>query len=222
MIVIVHCLAGPKDVKVTRAADLPTAHAWIETLPEDRSAYVADTESTNWVEVMFEAPTKRATFFVDLFNSMGNGENATVNKFADKETAYRRVGLRIIEQAQKSDPVAVPVASVEPPQPSKETKVSDTEQQTEGTKRGGGRRSSLNREATIVWHVNANPMKPGKKNYDRFAARMGSRTVGEALDKGATTGDLIYDHEHGYLQIAGQPGFASKKKEPKADAAAAA
>ena len=67
------------------------------------------------------------------------------------------------------------------------------------------RRRRLADDARITWLRDDNPMTPGRKNYDRYAARMGCGTVGEALKAGSSIGDIVYDHEHRYIEVEGLP-----------------
>lgn len=67
------------------------------------------------------------------------------------------------------------------------------------------RRRRLADEAKITWLVTENPMQQGRKNHDRFAKRLGARTIGEALATGSMIGDLVYDHEHRHIEVEGLP-----------------
>ena len=67
------------------------------------------------------------------------------------------------------------------------------------------RRRRLDDAAKITWLVDKNPMQQGKKNFERFAKRMGAKTVAEALATGSSIGDLVYDHAHKFIVIEGLP-----------------
>lgn len=73
--------------------------------------------------------------------------------------------------------------------------------------------------AVISLKVEGNPKRAGSKAYDRFALYRDGMTVGEALNAGITTPDLVYDSKHGFVAIEGyDPGeiVQPKVREPKA------
>lgn len=73
-------------------------------------------------------------------------------------------------------------------------------------------------DAVITLKVEGNPKRPGSKAYERFAAYRNEMTVKEALDAGVLTADLVYDAQHGFIEIAGWDVKVIEKKvrEPKA------
>jgi hypothetical protein len=73
--------------------------------------------------------------------------------------------------------------------------------------------------AVVTLLVAGNPKREGSKAHARFAAYVSGKTVGETLDAGVTTPDLVYDAKHGFISIDGyDPGeivVAKPKAEPK-------
>lgn len=73
--------------------------------------------------------------------------------------------------------------------------------------------------AKITLLAKTNPKREGSKAHARFAAYRDGQSVGEALDAGVTTPDLVYDAKHGFIHIESyDPGeiVQPKVREPKA------
>jgi hypothetical protein len=79
-------------------------------------------------------------------------------------------------------------------------------------------------EAKVKFLTESNPKRAGSKSFDRFAAYMGTVTVGEYIAAGGTYGDLKYDAEHGHISVEGFDAVVKERKEraPKAEKAAPA
>ena len=134
-----------------------------------------------------------------IFNGLAaaSGAATTVNRFSSNAIGQERL-FKLIALT------AVPFVVTEP-QPKKESTMSDTATTT-GNR---GRQGRFQPDQTVTMRVDANPKKVGKNNHARFqtvmdacAARGGSITVKEAIEAGATYGDLAWDHEKGYIAIA--------------------
>lgn len=54
---------------------------------------------------------------------------------------------------------------------------------------------------TRIVFQDKNPKVPGTQSFKRFEAYKKAATVGEAAVLGATTADLDFDWNHGYLQL---------------------
>ena len=54
-------------------------------------------------------------------------------------------------------------------------------------------------ENTPIKYIQANPKKVGSKSHARYEGYKKSRTIGEALEKGASRADIRYDADHGFL-----------------------
>lgn len=80
----------------------------------------------------------------------------------------------------------------------------------------------VSEDAVISMLVGGNPKREGSKAHGRFALYADGMTVGEALDAGITTPDLVYDTKHGFVSISGYDAgeiIVAKPKAPKAEKA---
>jgi hypothetical protein len=69
--------------------------------------------------------------------------------------------------------------------------------------------------AAITRLVDANPKKPSSKCWHRFELYKTGMTVGNYLDAGGFTPDLVYDTKHGFIKIEGyDPALVVKKERP--------
>ena len=56
-------------------------------------------------------------------------------------------------------------------------------------------------DAAVKLLVAENPKKKGSKSRERFEGYTGAKTVGDALAKGVTYQDIVYDVGHGFIQV---------------------
>lgn len=134
---------------------------------------------------------------VALYNSTRPA--APVTRFESRLAGAKRVMARFAEVAV--DPTPEPEV---PPVPTQESSVT-TDATTPTT--GRRRRYAANQRVRLL--ATENPKKAGKLNHGRFGAMMAACearpdrtiTVKEALEAGATLGDLEFDSEKGYLEV---------------------
>jgi len=64
-----------------------------------------------------------------------------------------------------------------------------------------GKSLRCNRSDAIKWLVSSNPKRVGSQAWIRFEKYFDTETVGKYLAKGGLIADLLWDREHGFLQI---------------------
>jgi hypothetical protein len=193
MIIIAHMLAGPADVEVERAIDEPTARTFVEALPEDRSAFIADTEKPNWVETAI-GPNRGGPWLVSLYNAISGAEPIT--RFSDRGAAFHRIGLRLIDRVSDREPMKPITTSAE------EDRVPNQSERAARTPKWG--------PEDKITAVAANPKREGSTAHKRYALYAVGSTVGEFVAKGkAELGEeerllysaVLYDARKGNITI---------------------
>lgn len=102
-----------EDVRVRRFDDNVTRvqiEIWVEALPSDRTAFIFDTEhplqteiESAWIVRGFSTTTK----LVEIYNAMVP-EKERIKSFHDRDTAFRRIALKLIDKAQSCVPSVIP------------------------------------------------------------------------------------------------------------------
>lgn len=174
-----------EDLKIERAPDGFNVVSYVDAMPVDRTAFVLDTMSPAFTDKLAQYGSKS---LVELYNALASRENSPpVNKFQDKDTGLRRIGLKLIELA-KSAPVLSSTA-----QPKEEKKVPDD------SNRGRKRRYADDQVITVL--ADKNPKREGSAAHDRFAKYRSGMTVAQAVAAGVTRGDLTFDADHSFIKI---------------------
>lgn len=167
------------------------AEAYAEELPSDVTVRIVDSDDAATVEAIRHRYS--GAQLVEIFNAFRDPILPAIVRFSDRDVGARRIVDRVAEIARRSPPIARV----------KEVKLEELKMSDEETKRGrGAKRYDSSRKITLL--VTENPKKPGKKNYDRFAALMAlpqPATVEQAIAAGVTLGDLAYDEEHNFLRV---------------------
>lgn len=98
MIVVISWTEWLKDVQLRRMAEATNAAAYVDRLPNDRTAFVFDTDRAEWLVEQWSRYSKSQ--MVHIFNAIGGSK---VNFFANRDDAQRRVALKIISAARECE-----------------------------------------------------------------------------------------------------------------------
>jgi hypothetical protein len=200
------------DVAVHRFESRPLAEAYsFDALPDDHKAFVVESVADLGDRTIFSGPV-----LVTLYNAL-NQAMPYLTRFESLDHARERVA-RVLLDKHGEDPLtqqtpatelpdyvsptqeaaakAKPAAEPKPPKAPKAPKAPATR----------GARALAPEVLVYLLTGGANPKTPGKKNHERFAGMMGAMTgnvctVKQAIEAGATMGDLLYDVEHGFLRV---------------------
>jgi len=151
-------------------------------------------------------------------------------KNSDTVSAYRRyyAGAKVAGATWKYRPIPSLGDSIMAKKPKAETAAPEAPVFAENAAEVATKRSRTSPnfppEAGVSFLTDSNPKRAGSKSFDRFAAYMGTGTVGEYIAAGGTYGDLKYDAEHGHITVEGFDAVVKERKEraPKAAKPAAA
>lgn len=86
MIFTLSFTVGFENLEVRQAPDAQTANRHVNALPEDRTAFVFDTDTPDWLGAQLYERYNRAQLPA-LFNAVRDPSVPPVNKFEDKPTA---------------------------------------------------------------------------------------------------------------------------------------
>jgi hypothetical protein len=107
MIIVVHWTNWLEQPMVLKFADSAQAQGYVETIPNECTAFTFDTDLPvndpgSLQHTLTEMCRLRSTSsLVQIHNAMLIDHAGDVKSFHDKETAQRRIGLRILERAEK-------------------------------------------------------------------------------------------------------------------------
>ena len=72
----------------------------------------------------------------------------------------------------------------------------------EATSERGPRAPAIPGDTGITWLVEENPKRPGSAAHERWEGYYGSETVEEYLENGGTRGDLRWDIDREFIELA--------------------
>lgn len=99
MIIVIHWADWLHNTRVMQFADKPQAEGYLETMPENYTAFLIDTDRDMQAQVDEILRGRANASVVEMYNAFDSNQTP-IKSFHDRETATRRVGLRLIERAQ--------------------------------------------------------------------------------------------------------------------------
>lgn len=189
MIFTLSFTAGFENLEARQAPDAATADRYINALPEDRTAFIFDTDAPDWLGAQLYERYNRAELAA-LFNLVRDPSVPPVNKFEDKPTAMRRLAGQLVAHVKATKPISFRRGkdhnSVGT---SKESHMSETKRA----------RYADTQIITVV--AEANPKREGSAAHDRFALYRSGMTVADFKTAGGNAADLAYDVKHGHISL---------------------
>lgn len=205
-----------EDVKVLRCSDLAMAKKVAAAQPSNRTAFAVATATDISVIALTGATVLK------LYNALAE---RPVTKFENRTIGHERL-IRLLEE--KFGNVELTVSDEpddgNPPPTETQHDAEPGEAQTDAgptmeegaddmaakkkaakaakTKAPKTGRTRKNADAKITLLVKENPKRKGTAAHARYAKYETGMTVGEALKKGITSADLVYDAKHNYIRIA--------------------
>lgn len=191
MILTLSYSAGFENLEVRQAPDAPTADRYINALPEDRTAFIFDTDTPDWLGAqLYDRYT--CGQLPALFNAVRDPSVPPVNKFEDKPTALRRLAAQLVARAKAARPLA--------PKPQPKQKDSTTMSEEHESKQRGPHPKLFDYDGKLRV-LQANPYRAGTTRHATFAIYQDGMTAREALAAGAKPYDLNRAIRSGHLSI---------------------
>ncbi len=98
MIVTVSWKEWLEDINVRRMASAEDAARYVDALPNDRTAFVFDTDKFEWLAAGWTYGTGQ---LAQIFNALA--PESAVKKFENRDVALRRVGIKIVDIARECE-----------------------------------------------------------------------------------------------------------------------